>query len=451
MIRRAAAHALAFAAALLVTTRGAADLGAEGTQITTNEYRIDLFQGPVLGGARLTGLGGAYAPIAEGVAGFGSNSASPAVRPPWSHSWFDFDWDLSVTFPNLLPKTDFYNSGSNGFRYKNFVFGTLGLNLQFGNWGVGGSFTGQTYSLGDEVAPGALQLQLARSSLLLARSMLEGQLVIGAGLRVASLEFDTTEGGSTKNLFKTSSAGYEVGVLVAPLVLPMRFALTARSQMNPDAPKDSPDLLRDAEGRVYVAGIERWYLPKSVELPWEIEGGIALQLGPRPLNNPWINTHHPPEDHLEETRLADGTIIRRPSVSYAEKKAHDRYRALPREKALLVASVLLSGPVPNAVGLESFLTQEVRRSGTRAVLTPRIGVEAEPFANAIQVRAGSYLEPSRFSGRTPRLHATLGVEVRVFRWSVFGLLEDDTSWRLGAYADAARGYASWGVTAGIWH
>jgi len=450
MIRRAAARALAFAVALSATSRAAAELGAEGTRITTNDYRIDLFQGPVLGGARVTGLGGAYSPIAEGVAGFSTNAASPAVRPLWSHSWFDFDLDASITFPNLLAQTDFYNSGSKSFEYKNFVFGTLGLNLQFGNWGVGGSFTGQTYSLGGDVAS-SLQLQLARSNLLLARSLLEGQLVIGAGLRVASLAFNATEGDSTKNLFTTTSAGYEAGIFVAPLKLPMRFALTGRSKMNPDAPQDSPDLLRDVNGQVYVNGRDKWYLPQSVELPWEVEAGFALQLGPRPLNQPWVNTHHPPDDYLEEIRLVDGTVIRRKSVKYAEDKAHQRYRALPREKALLVGSVLVSGPVADAVGLESFLVQYVQRSGTRAVVTPRVGVEAEPFANAVQLRAGSYLEPSRFAGRTPRLHGTLGVEFRLFRWSVFGLLEDDTSWRIGAYADAARGYASWGVTAGIWH
>lgn len=446
-------HAARWASAAAVTlfvTHASADLGVEGSRITTNAYRIDLFQGPVLGGARATGLGGAYSPIAEGVAGFTTNSASPAVRPLWSRSWFDFDWDLSITFPNLLPQTDFYNSGSSGFEYKNFVFGAIGLQLQFGNWGVGGSLTGQTYSLGGDIAS-SLQLRLARSNVLLARSLFEGQLVIGAGLRIVSLALDTNDGESSKNIFTTSSVGTEVGVLVAPLKLPMRFAVTARTAMSPDNQQDSPDLQRDGFGQAYVDGRQRWYLPQSVELPWELETGFAIQLGPRPLNQPWINTHHPPEEYLEEIRQPDGGVIRKRNVKYVEKKAAERYRALPREKALLVGSVLLSGPVSDAVGLESFLLGYVQRSGRKAVVTPRIGVEAEPFANAVQLRAGTYLEPSRFAERSPRLHGTLGVEVRLFRWSVFGLLEDDTSWRIGAYGDAARGYVSWGVTAGVWH
>ncbi|MBI2391541.1 MAG: hypothetical protein HYV09_18275 [Deltaproteobacteria bacterium] len=426
-------------------------LQPEGTRLATNSYRIDLFQGPVLGGGRVTGLGGAYAPIAEGVAGFANNSASPAVRPLWSHSWFDFDWDLGVTFPNLLARTDFYNTGQQGLSYRNFFFATAGLNLQFGNWGVGFNVAGQTYSLGGVDAPSALQLQLARTTALLARSLFDGQLVIGAGVRIASFAFNATEGGSQKNLFSTTSAGSEAGVLVAPNKLPVRFALTARSVMNPDAPQDSPDLKRDGAGQAYVGGRNNWYLPTSVELPWEVEGGFALQLGPRPLNQPWVNTHHPPDEYLEETRLPDGGVIRKKNTSYVEKKVAEKYRALPRQKLLIVGSVLVSGPVKDAIGLESFLSQYVQRSGRRPVVTPRLGVEAEPFANAIQVRAGTYLEPSRFADRSPRLHGTLGLEVRLFRWNVFGLVDDDTSWRIGGYGDAARGYVNVGVTAGVWH
>lgn len=450
MTSRVLAWALA-SAIVLAGARASAELGVDGSRITNNGYRIDLFQGPVLGGARSTGLSGAYSPVAEGVAGFTTNAASPAVRPLWSHSWFDFDWDLSVTFPSLLPRTDFDNNGrSSGFEFKNFVFGAGGLQLQFGNWGIGAAVSAQTYSLAGDTAS-SLNLQLGRTNLLLARSLLEGQLVIGIGTRVASLAITTNDGTSEKNIFKTSSAGYEAGVLVAPEKLPMRFAVTARNSMTPSNPQDSPALQRDGFDQFYVDGRQRWYLPQSVEVPWELETGFALQLGPRPLNQRWLNTHHPSEDYLEEIRLADGGVIRKKNVDYAQKKAHERYRQLPREKALMIASLLVSGPVPQAVGFESFLIGYVQRSGARVVVTPRVGVEAEPWANTVQLRAGSYLEPSRFAASTPRLHGTLGVEVRLFRWSVFGLLDDDTSWRIGAYADGAREYLSWGATAGIWH
>jgi hypothetical protein len=443
---------IAAAVILLCSTASGAELGPEGSRFQTNDYRIDLFQGPVLGGARMTGLAGAYAPIAEGVAGFQANAASPAVRPLWSRSWFDYDWDLGVTFPNSLRRTDFDNNGSVGFSYSNFLFFTAGLNLQFGNWGAGFSAQAQQYELGSvDGAQPALRMTLLRANALLARSMFDGQLVLGAGVRAVSLALGARQGDATQdvNLFSTGSAGTEAGVLVAPLALPMRFALTARSVMAPNAAASSDAVKEDVDGK-YVDFKERLYLPSTVELPWEVDASVALQLG-RPLNQQWVNTHHPPQEYLREEKLPDGGKRWVNDRKHAEKLAKQKYDALPRQKLLIVASMLVSGPVQNAIGIESFLRQRVERSGEKASFTPRIGIEAEPFANAIQVRAGSYLEPTRFRAGQPRLHGTLGLDVRLFRWSVFGLLDEDTSWRIGGYGDVARNYLGWGVTAGMWY
>jgi hypothetical protein len=448
---------IAAAVALSASTAAAQEgppLGPEGSRFETNNYRIDLFQGPVLGGARMTGLGGAYAPIAEGVTGYQSNSAAPAVRPLWSRSWFDFDWDLGVTFPNTLAKTDFDNNGSVGFRYSNFLFFTAGLNLQFGNWGTGVSAQLQQYELGHASAGApAMRLGLQRYNALLARSLFDGQLVIGAGFRVAALSLNARESGANndRTLFSTQSAGYEGGILIAPLAIPMRFAVTGRSAMEPGAVENSDAVLTDpTTGQKYVDFTERLYLPKSVELPWEIEAGMALQFG-RPLNQQWINTHHPPDEYYEEVTLPDGGKRRVFDKQKFKEALREKYLALPRRKLLITASVLLFGPVQDAVGIESFLVQRVQRSGAKPNVSPRIGLEAEPWPNAVQMRMGSYLEPTRFAGSSQRLHGTLGFEVRVFRWSVFGLLDDDTSWRIGAYGDVARNYFGWGVTAGIWY
>lgn len=445
---------------LWCATASAAPIGAEGDTIKTSEYRIDLFQGPVLGGARMTGLAGAYAPIAEGVAGFQSNAASPAVRPLYSRSWFDYDWDLGVTFPNSLKNTDFDNNGRVGFAYSNFLFFTAGLNLQFGNWGAGFSAQAQQYDLGtSEGTQRALRVTLLRANALLARSMFDGQLVIGAGARVVSLSLGARQGNAAQDtpIFSTGSAGTEAGVLVAPLALPMRFALTARSVMAPNAAESSDAVKDDGLGKFVPLATaadgtptEKMYLPQTVELPWELDASIALQLG-RPLNQQWVNTHHPPDDYLRVEKTPDGGTRRIHDKKYVEKLAKQKYDALPRQKLLIVASVLVSGPVQNAIGVESFLSQRIQRSGQRASVTPRLGIEAEPFANAIQLRAGSYLEPSRFASGSPRLHGTLGLEIRLFRWSVFGLLDDDTSWRVGGYGDVSRNYLGWGVTAGMWY
>lgn len=451
---------IAAAVALIASTAGAQEgppLGPEGSRFETNNYRIDLFQGPVLGGARMTGLGGAYAPIAEGVTGYQSNSAAPAVRTLSSRSWFDYDWDLGITFPNALARTDFDNNGSVGFTYSNFLFFTAGLNLQFGNWGTGVSAQLQQYELGqaDASAP-AMRLGLQRYNALLARSMFDGQLTIGAGFRVVALSLNARQSGAgatnDRVLFSTQSGGYEAGILFAPVAIPMRFALTGRSAMEPGAVADSDAVQTDpATGQKYVDFRERLYLPKSVELPWEVEAGVALQLGKRPLNQLWLNPNHPPDEYREEVTLPDGgkqyVFNKEKFKEYLRKK----YLALPREKVLITASVLVFGPVREAIGIESFLLQRVERSGTRANFSPRIGIETEPFANAVLFRVGSYLEPTRFAKSSQRLHGTLGAEVRVVRWNVFGLLDPDTSWRVGAYGDIARDYFGWGVTAGIWY
>jgi len=451
-------------AALLVASqasRAAAQHGpplpGEGADINTSNYRIDLFQGPVLGGARVTGLGGAYAPISEGVAGFNSNSAAPAVRPLWSRSWFDFDYDLGITFPNALRKTDFDNNGSVGFTYSNFVFLTAGLNLQFGEWGFGASAQYQQYELGSDAAGTAqMRVGLQRYNVLLARSFFDGQLMIGAGLRAVALSLNTREGGAgaanDSTEFSTSSAGPEAGMIFAPLAIPMRFALTGRGAMAPDTANEqtSDKVVKEANGAKYLNFRTPIYLPKSVELPWEIEAGVALQLG-RPLNEQWVNPHDPPDEYLEVKKLPDGGKKYVLNKKLVDQRLRARHNKLPRKKLLISASVIVFGPVRDAIGVESFLKQTVERSGRNFNVSPRLGIEAEPFANALQVRAGTYLEPTRFGRSNSRLHGTLGFEARVFRWSVFGLLDEDTSWRVGAYGDVARDYFGWGVTLGTWY
>src|SRR5262245_18550933 len=93
-------------------------LPAEGSAINTSNYTIDLYQGPVFSGARITGLAGAFTPIAEGVPGYGYNPASAAQRVPWSIDWFDWDLDAGVTFPSSITGTDFDNNGDNSYTNK---------------------------------------------------------------------------------------------------------------------------------------------------------------------------------------------------------------------------------------------------------------------------------------------------------------------------------------------
>lgn len=118
----------------------AGPLGPNGSDITTSDYTIDLFQGPVFAGTRVTGLGGAYVAIAEDVDGDLQNPASPANRPYFSVSFFDWWLGFGFTFPGTLKSMDFFNSGAEtqiNNSADSLVFITPSMNLQWGEWGMG--------------------------------------------------------------------------------------------------------------------------------------------------------------------------------------------------------------------------------------------------------------------------------------------------------------------------
>ncbi|MCP3102371.1 hypothetical protein LZ198_26215 [Myxococcus sp. K15C18031901] len=398
----------------LTSRRASADV----PPLTSSRYDIDVFQGPVIAPVRVSGLAGAYAAIAEGVEGIGVNTAAPAIRSLYSTQHVDYDLALAFTFPSSLRDTDFDNNGKVGFTYNNFIFTQLGGLIQWGPWGAGGLASLQTYRLGKGQDPGGQQLQVnfTRFQLQVARGFLDGDLTVGLGLRAVSLDIDKGDD-VLQNLAGMIGANVEGGAIWTPMDLPLRAALSLRAPVKGKLKPNSP-AIADAEGNLLVAGL---YLPFSITLPWEIEAGFAYQFGDRPLQIPWG------PDRAE------------------------RYAALPRRKLLLTGSVLISGAVSNAIGFESFLSQRLERSGRRLVLSPRVGAELEPLENLLQVRAGSYLEPSRFDRTGARVHGTLGAEVRLFRWSVFGLASPDAAWRVSGFIDVSRLYFAWGVGVGNWH
>ena len=86
-------------AALLALPRraeAAGPLPGPGERIQTSDYSLDLFQGPVLAGSRITGLAGAYSALAEGAEGHSFNAAAPVVRTPYSMRRTDWDATASM-------------------------------------------------------------------------------------------------------------------------------------------------------------------------------------------------------------------------------------------------------------------------------------------------------------------------------------------------------------------
>lgn len=487
--------------ALAFASRAAhATLPAEGESILTNDYSIDVYQGPVLSANRVIGLGGAFVAIADGTEGQAINPAATAARTPYSYGHFDYDAAVGITFPSGIKNTDFWNSGNRTELPKteglNFLFLNLALQLQFGRWGFGLSTDFQQYSLRRGVDPTAgaekdqLLGRIAIGHLQIAHSFLKGQLLLGMGLRTTGLSVTKQESGSflgSQELFSTVGTGFETGFIWRPTDWQIRVGGAYRAGFNTRASPESTFVLYEDD----LAN--RLYLPSRVTLPWDANVGFAAQLGPRPLNPRWIDPSSVLEPirrylewraHERERRLRDAEVAlspfetererrRRLRKLRAELRAEEdlddaeqarvekdlvrrlraRYHAQARFFVLVTTSLMISGTVDNAVGIESMLDRTVQRSGERLSVSPHLGVETELWPNWLKVRGGLYVEPSRFESnqKGSRLHATFGLDQKVFGWDVFGAWPPDAEWRVGGSIDASRSYLSWGISIGMWH
>jgi hypothetical protein len=420
----------------------------QGAPISTNDYGVDLFQGPVLASARVTALAGAYTAIAEGSEGIPFNAAAASLRPAYSTTRDDFDLTGSITFSNLpilgaasVIGTDFDNNGQIGFHDPTFVWANAGFTIQHDQWGIGAIGSMQQYSLG--APPGAVGItdavvRLFRVDSVASYGFFGERLHVGAGLR--AVVFDAVDAtGSEKLLFRSAGAGVQAGALWAPRDLPLRVGATVRSPVLESTNQDSG---ADKLGSFHV--------PARIELPWELEWGAAVQLGPRPLNVAWVDEDTLVGPAVERERRVTGGQIE-PAYKAARRILKRRYAAIPREKVLLSFSMLVTGPSGDAVGFESMLAQRVDRSGQRATVTTRAGAEAEVWPNRLQLRAGTYVEPTRFDESRARLHGTFGFDVRLFESTVWGLFPEHTSFRFTTGGDAARDYFGYSLAVGVWH
>ncbi len=469
-----------------------AQLGPQDSPIRTNDYSVDLHQGVVLASSRVTGLAGAYVAIAEGVDGNPQNPAAPSVRVPWSFDHFDYDLGLSFSLPVALHGGDFFNSrGDDRTQSKDqdVWFLNAAANLQFGTWGFGLTFDLQEYRLDQAPASASpageeddtLKGQFGVAHLILSNAFSDGQLLIGAGVRATALSV-VDPGHSNRQLFNTTGAGLEAGVLWRPNDQRFRVGAAVHSAVTTRPEKDS-------QGVLYEGMPNELWLPNQVTLPWDVNLGVAVQLGPRPFNPRWydpsallagmrramaareavrgrrrelalsrargqgrdvnavaaaLDAELDAQKALDETRL----ILEKRRV---DRMLRERVRRMSRRYVLISSQVVISGEAENAVGIEAFLNREVDRSGEAVVLSPRLGVESEVLPKLLKLRAGSYAEPTRFRGGSTRVHGTFGFDLNVLHWGVFGLFHEDTEWRVSGAIDVARGYPAGGVSIGNWH
>jgi hypothetical protein len=436
----------------------------------------------------VTALGGAYIALAEGTEGSAANSAAPAVRNAYSTTWFDYDLSAGISFPGAFTNTDFDNHGDNAnlppnhASAGNFTDLTVGGTLQLGGLGVSATGDLEQFSLTTTAGEPALTLQVGRFKALMSYGVYGGQIAIGGGVRVVTMQIQQNGAGT---LLTMAGASPEVGALLMPTGLPWRIGATVRAPVSGGV---GVGFLGQQifPGSAAPSSSTNLVLPSQVVMPWEAEIGFALQLGPRPLNPGWENPHReegPLRREIERDRgerrgrqaeelasLPPNERAARKVELMAEEKAlraledehlaeesarlnrarKARYANWPRERILLLASVLFTGQSPNAVSLEGFLDQRVETVGRELSVAPRVGLEAEPVLNHVVLRTGTYVEPSRYEGSAARQHFTFGGDIRLVPLNFWGLLPDDP-WKLGLFVDLAPRYTNYGFGFGNWH
>jgi hypothetical protein len=450
---------------------------------------MEIFQGPVIAPIRVTGLGGAYTALAEGTEGSAVNAAAPAVRNNYSTTWLDYDISLGISFPGAFTNSDFDNHGDNASlpvqhaSAGNYTDLNVGGTLQLGGLGVSATGDLEQFSLTTTTGQPALTLQVGRFRALTSYGLYGGQLAVGGGVRVVTMQIQQNGAGT---LLTMAGASPEAGALLMPTGLPWRLGATVRAPVSAGVGVGflgqqifpGPSTPPPASGSLV--------LPSHVVMPWEAEVGFALQLGPRPLNPGWENPRKEEaqlRDEIERDRVdrrnrnAEELAALPPALRparIAEQAAEERalraiedehlrgeseslnrarkarYANWPREKILFLASVLFTGQSPNAVSVEGFLDQRVETVGRQLNVTPRLGLEGEPIQNHVVLRTGTYVEPSRYEGSAARQHFTFGGDICLFPLSFWGLFPDDP-WKLGLFVDLAPRYTNYGFGLGTWH
>jgi len=464
--------------------------------ITDNDFNIDAVTGPVLGSSRIVGMGGAYTAIADGISGAAWNPASFASRYNFELDWWDWDLALSLFGPGVFGQEDFFNNGK-GVGAEGFWFVNAGLRLQFGRLGFGFDFRANLYEM--NVGGEAVNITLLEGHSGVAWAFWEGQLVAGLGFRGATMNMTLPDAPEDEqDLISFTDAGLEAGVLLRLADRPWRIGVAAR--MPVDAKAETEDNV-EIDAVTGVKSIRNFILPNRVHMPWEVQLGFAWQFGDRRFNQLWEEPRDmeeeleekvkfrrcwraeeqlrieaekkgeplPPEElcpDLDEEPEDEAWWEREEKIREEENEQLDKavdeeeeriywtrrrwHEADSRNYWLVSAELLLVGTTEKGVGMDAFLEQERREAGREISVGFRIGAETEPWAGRMKVRAGFYLEPPRGVLGDYRPHGTVGFDVRLFRWDVWGLFHP-FDLTVGMTGDFAPRYVDMGIGVGFWH
>ncbi len=351
----------------------------------------------------------------------------------------------------------------------NILYGNAGVGVQVGPFGAALTLDATTFTLTPPSGLNALHFRLLRAHAIAAWAFWKHQLVVGVGLQGVTMNLAS----NIIPLAPPSGIAPEAGMLLKLNDEPWRFGASVRAPVSGGVNGD-------------LASQSGYIPPSSVVWPAEIELGFAIQLGPRPLNPRWTDPSSeiaPLRERIEaqrDARTADDSLalanipegparevkrreldsrehaIRRVEdarIDAEEKRIRDehdaRYSNWPRPHLLVVADAVITAPVDKAVAVSSFLDQKLESYGRSWTVSPRLGLEGEPFVDRFKLRFGSYLEPSLFDGGSSRQHFTFGGDLKLFQWDFFGVLAK-TTWQLSFATDLAPRYSNWGIGFGVW-
>jgi hypothetical protein len=352
-------------------------------------------------------LGGASIGFAEGSVGTLSNAAAAAVRRTTKSG--DFAWDFHVDGQSAAFASDFDNNGLEDTDDYASTIGTLGLVVQYRQWGVGIVATATSTRIveddGDATTEdGVLEPKGVVGKIVVARASRDEAHTFGGGLRWGSLAMTRPSQGLPEvRMFSVTLPSIEAGYMWRPVQAKYRVGVDVGMPISGGTTAlDTCDPLN----------CEGYILPERVEVPWVVGGGAAYRFGSTPWN----------------------------------KRVETRYRD---ELSLLVAAdLVVSGWVPNGHGVEAFARHRLQRSGLNVAASPRLGAEAEIIPGWLRLRAGTYWEPSRFRGVDGRLHGTAGADIRLVGFTLFG---SEYRLKVSLTADRAPRYGNAGVSFGFWH
>jgi hypothetical protein len=436
------------------------------------------------------------------------------VREAHSTDHFEFEPTVSASIPGGYAHTDFNNRGEKGIQQQiarnkangiqrsptvettdRFIYLQAGLWAQLGAFGLTLTADTLTYNIQPTTGDTSnLNVRIGRFHAVGAYSFLRNQLIIGAGVRMAYMGI-SEESGQNGNVISMFGVAPQAGLIVKPEDKQFRVGITGRMPVSATSNFTVESLIRQQQpdgSTIQRVGATSFITPAKVVQPWEVEFGVAYQLGPRPLNPRWIEPRDQelelerkitrarelrlenqravlasmptstPFERLEHARrlgimareeaaareIEDAELKDAKSILEAQREA--RFLNWPRERVLLLASVLMTGPSQDAVALEGFIDQRRELVGERVTITPRFAVESEAIPNRLKTRAGFYLEPSRFADGSSREHLTVGFDLRVLNWDVWGLFPN-RQWRISSFVDISERYYNYGLSAGSWH